>query len=106
MTGFLVTVSKIINVVAVGATVVDKVRPYAQGVYQSRSSWKKARDKVRLATKFSRFIYNRGHSKGYRQGASGALREERLLIARRLLKMGVDVKTVRRATKVSRNEEL
>lgn len=104
MASFFVTIAKIIRLVDAGATVASKAKPYAQKAYESRGSWKKARDKVKLATKFSRFIYNRGYHKGRRRGTSEARQQERLVIAKRLGKMGFDDKTICRATKINRKE--
>ena len=107
MASFLVTLSKIIRIVEIGtvvAGVATKAKPYAQKAYQSRSGWKRTRDKVRLARKYSSFIYNRGYNKGKRLGATEGRQQERLLIAKRLTKMGFDDKTIRRATKISSKE--
>ena len=104
MASFFVTIAKIIRLIDVGATVASKAKPYAQKAYQSRGSWKKTHDKVKLATKFSRFIYNRGYHKGRRRGAAEARQQERLIIAKRLSKMGIDNNTICRATKINRKE--
>ena len=104
MASFLVTLSKIIRFVEIGTVVASRAKPYAQKVYQSRSSWQKTRDKVRIARKYSSFIYNRGYNKGQRLGATEGRQQERLLIAKRLSKMGFDDKTIRQATKISSKE--
>lgn len=104
MASFFVTLSKVIRVVGVGAVVASKAKPYIQKVYQSRSGWKKTRDKVRLVTKYSRFVYNRGYNRGHRRRATEARQQERLLIAKRLIKMGIDKDTVCLATKINHQE--
>ena len=104
MASFFVTLSKVIRAVGIGAVVASKAKPYAQKIYQSRSGWKKTRDKVRLVTKYSRFVYNRGYNKGRRQRATEARQRERLLIAERLIKMGIDKDTVCLATKINHKE--
>ncbi len=73
------------------------IKRVAEEYKPTLSSWRSKYKGVKI---FARFFYRRGVGKGQRQGRQ----QERAHIARRLLKLGVDPATVRKATGLTRRE--
>lgn len=77
----------------------EKLLPFIKK-HTNKSSLSGLRRKYKIAAGASRFIHNRGIQKGRRQSQQ----EERTAIAQRMLKMGVDIGVICKATTLPKKE--